>query len=533
MEIAVIHLFFADLLIKQSGRNAIETSTLNHSPVAKMLETAASRFQQREALVCMTSNRRFTFADLNDRANRLANLMTAEGYQKGDVVAMLCSNRIELVDWYFMLTKTGIIGIPINYRLSADDITGLINSMGATGLLFESRFNDMIDQVRAASPELRQLFSFGDDLRNYAIDYEQRLAQADDSAPESVVNAGDPFYFNLTSGTTGLPKAYVLNHQNNLVATQSMADGHDLTEQDTALTVFPAFGRVGFGWLSSSIFAGARNVLLNFSGLEALKVIQNEAVTITNLVPTMAAVMMAESDLDTYDLTSLRGIVFAGAPLPAPLRERTRKLLCPHLYEYYGMQETGIITLSKPAEKLTKPDSVGRQIEMAEVRVVDDQGGDLPVGEVGQIIARSPSATDGYYQNPEKSALTFRDGWVHTGDLGRFDAERFLYIAGRDKDMIISGGQNIFSLEVEEAILGLDGIGECAVIGLADELWGERVTAIVVAGSEISEEQVVAHCKSQLAGFKAPKQVIFQAEPLPRTPTGKVTKFVLVERYEE
>ncbi|RLA03451.1 MAG: hypothetical protein DRQ54_10750, partial [Gammaproteobacteria bacterium] len=126
MEIAVIHLFFADLLIKQSGRNAIETSTLNHSPVAKMLETAASRFQQREALVCMTSNRRFTFADLNDRANRLANLMTAEGYQKGDVVAMLCSNRIELVDWYFMLTKTGIIGIPINYRLSADDITGLI-----------------------------------------------------------------------------------------------------------------------------------------------------------------------------------------------------------------------------------------------------------------------------------------------------------------------------------------------------------------------------------------------------------------------
>ena len=314
-----------------------------------------------------------------------------------------------------------------------------------------------------------------------------------------------------------------------------MADCHDLTEQDNTLTVFPAFGRVGFGWISSSIFAGARNVMLNFSAAEALSVIQREAITITNLVPTMAAVMMAEPGLENYDLSSLRGIVFAGAPLPAPLRERSRELLCPHLYEYYGMQETGIVTLSKPADKLAKPDSVGRQIEMAEVRVVDDQGSDLPPGEVGHIIARSPCATDSYYLNPEKSAETFRDGWVHTGDLGRFDTERFLYVAGRDKDMIISGGQNVFSLEVEEAILGLDDIAECAVIGLADDIWGEQVTAIVVnhPGHNIRADQVIAHCKSELAGFKAPKQVFFQDEPLPRTPTGKVTKFVLVEQYEK
>ena len=513
----------------------MENPAPNPSSLANMLETAAIRFPQREALVCVTSARRFTFEELNNRANRLANLMTAEGYQKGDVVAMLTSNRIELVDWYFMLAKTGIIGIPLNYRLSANDITGLINSMGATGLLFESRFNDTVDHVRSACPELRQPFSFGGGIRDYAVDYDERLGQSGDSAPDSQVTAGDPFYFNLTSGTTGLPKAYVLNHQNNLVATESMADGHDLTEQDTTLTVFPAFGRVGFGWITSSIFAGARNVLLNFSGLEALRVIQDEAVTITNLVPTMAAVMMAEPELEKYDLTSLRGIVFAGAPLPAPIRERTRDLLCPHLYEYYGMQETGIVTLSKPAGKLAKPDSVGQQIEMAEVRVVDDQGADKPIGEVGHIIARSPSATDGYYQNSEKSAITFRDGWVHTGDLGRFDADRYLYIAGRDKDMIISGGQNVFSLEVEEAILGIDGIAECAVIGLADDIWGEQVTAIVVnnPGSGISEDQVIAHCKSELAGFKAPKQVLFQDTPLPRTPTGKVTKFVLVEQYEK
>lgn len=513
----------------------MEQSAADRSSLANLLQAAALRFPQREALVCITSGRRFTYAQLNSRANRLANTMIAAGYQKGDVVAMLTSNRVELVDWYFMLAKTGIVGIPLNYRLSARDITGLIDSMGATGLLYESRFNDTVDQVRPACPDLRQLFGFGDDLRDYAVNYDEQLARSSESAPNTQVAAGDPFYFNLTSGTTGLPKAYLLNHQNNLVATQSMADCHDLTEQDNTLTVFPAFGRVGFGWISSSIFAGARNVMLNFSAAEALSVIQREAITITNLVPTMAAVMMAEPDLENYDLSSLRGIVFAGAPLPAPLRERSRELLCPHLYEYYGMQETGIVTLSKPPYKLAKPDSVGRQIEMAEVRVVDDQGSDLPPGEVGHIIARSPCATDSYYLNPEKSAETFRDGWVHTGDLGRFDTERFLYVAGRDKDMIISGGQNVFSLEVEEAILGLDGIAECAVIGQADDIWGEQVTAIVVnhPGHNIRADQVIAHCKSELAGFKAPKQVFFQDEPLPRTPTGKVTKFVLVEQYEK
>ncbi|MBL4622204.1 MAG: AMP-binding protein [Immundisolibacteraceae bacterium] len=512
----------------------MENSIPNQSPLAQMLATAAGRFGSREALVCMTSNRRFSFADLNHRANQLANLMAAEGYRKGDVVAMLSSNRIELVDWYFMLAKSGIVGIPINYRLSADDITGLIGSMGATGLLFETRFNDLVDQVRPASLGLRLLMGFGAEIPDYAIDYDQRLAQSEGSEPMLAVEQGEPFYFNLTSGTTGLPKSYVLNHQSNLTGSQSMAEGHDLTEQDTVLTVFPAFGRVGFAWIAGAIFAGTRNVLLNFSAPEALGVIQSEAITITNLVPTMAAMMMAEPDLENYDLSSLRGIVFAGAPLPAPIRERTRELLCPNLYEYYGMQEIGIVTLSKPAEKLAKPDSVGRQIERAEVRVIDDQGADLPVGEVGHIIARSPSATDSYYQNPEKSAQTFRDGWVHTGDLGRFDAERFLYIAGRDKDMIITGGQNVFSLEVEEVILGLDTIAECAVIGLADELWGERVTAIIVAaaGSQVSEQQIIAHCKSTLAGFKVPKQVVFQAEQLPRTPTGKVTKFVLVDRYQ-
>ncbi|MEC9341599.1 MAG: AMP-binding protein [Pseudomonadota bacterium] len=501
---------------------------------ANMLETAALRYGEREALLCATTSRRFTFCELHDRANRLANLMTDRGFGKGDVVAILTTNRVELVDWYFMLARTGIVGMPVNYRLSATEIASLIDGMGATGLLFEDRFAETVGEVRGRCSGLEQVFCFGTHAPDYATPYDALHEQGSAARAAARVDPDDPFYFNLTSGTTGLPKAYQLSHRNNLVAMHSLVAGHDLTVRDTVLTVFPAFGRVGFAWLAGSILAGARNVMSNFSAAQALRIIQQEGVTITNLVPTMAAMMMAEPDLDDYNLASLRGIVFAGAPLPAPLRERTRKLLCADLYEYYGMQETGIVTLSNPAEKLAKPESVGRPYFFTQVRVVDDQGADRPAGEVGHVIAASPAATQGYYQSPEKSAQTFRDGWVHTGDLGRFDDEGYLYIAGRDKDMIISGGQNIFSLEVEETILGLDEVAECAVIGLPDALWGERVTAIVVTGDEgsLTEQAVIDHCKQTLAGFKVPKKVIFSSQPLPRTPTGKVTKFVLQERYD-
>lgn len=364
--------------------------------------------------------------------------------------------------------------------------------------------------------------------------YEALLASAAGTDPGVEVSESDPFYFNLTSGTTGLPKSYVMT-QYNMSTMFPMFHAHGLSERDVAMTVFPMFGRVGFGWALGTVMYGVRNVIASFEPDTVLRLIETERVTITNLVATMASMLLACDRLPDTDLSSLRAITFVGSALPEKVRIASMERLCRGLYEYYGMQETGALVVSTPEDRARRPDSVGRPILFAEVRIVDDAGRDLPRGELGEVIGRSPNSVTSYWQNPEKSAETFRAGWIHTGDLGRIDDEGYLFISGRKKDMIITGGQNVHASEVESTVLHCDGIVDCAVIGLPDDFWGERVAAVVVVepGAEIDPEALIRSCRSRLAGFKTPKQVIVQQDPLPRTPTGKVQKFLLVERYAD
>jgi len=247
----------------------------------------------------------------------------------------------------------------------------------------------------------------------------------------------------------------------------------------------------------------------------------------------MAAMVLAEPTLQQRDLGSLRAVVFVGAMFPAPLRVRVAAEICAGVYEYYGMQEAGVLAVSTPEDRLERPDSIGRPILFADVRIAAEAGGWVAPGELGEIVGRSPTTVTGYFDNPAKSAETFRGGWVHTGDLGCMDDAGHLFIRGRLKDMVITGGQNVHAAEVEEAILHVTGVAECAVFGLPDDLWGERVAAVVVTSGETapSAAAVEAACRERLAGFKLPRQIIFQEEPLPRTPTGKVQKFLLVARH--
>jgi acyl-CoA synthetase (AMP-forming)/AMP-acid ligase II len=301
------------------------------------------------------------------------------------------------------------------------------------------------------------------------------------------------------------------------------------------MTVFPAFGRVGYAWLAGGLLFGARNVLTDFHPGEALRLIEAERVSIVNLVPTMAALMLGEAGLSGRDLRSLRALVFAGAMFPAPLRERVASGLCSQIYEYYGMQETGALTVSTPSDRTLYPESIGAALAFAEIGIQRPDGSRAAPGEIGEIVGRSPATVTRYFDNPKKSAETFRGGWVHTGDLGMMNVDGFVFINGRLKDMIITGGQNVHAAEVEETLIAIPGVADCAVFGLPDELWGERVAASIVrapgAGGALTVEGVLAACRERLAGFKTPKTLYFQDEPLPRTPTGKVQKFLLVERY--
>lgn len=502
--------------------------SLGKMVVGNILTTAAIRYPDAPAIYCSGTGRRFNFREVDYRTNRLAQALGRLGFKKGDVLAFLTTNRAEIVEIYCALARTGIIGLPLNYRLAPSEMLELISAMGASGLIYESRFAAVADQ---AAPALRHVIRFGD-AAGRGEDYEALLAASPAEPPAIEIEEADPFYFNLTSGTTGLPKSYVLTQYNNSTLSP-MFQSFDLSRRDVAMTVFPAFGRVGFAWIMGAMLYGIPNVLANFEPKEVLRLIAAERVTILNLVPTMAAMMLSAQAAAPCDLSGLRAIVFAGASLPETIRTQTAEKLCPRIYEYYGMQETGVLVVSTPEDRQKRPDSVGQPVAFAEVRVVDDNGRDLPPDELGEIIGRSPNAVTAYFDNPQKSAETFRNGWIHTGDLGSLDEAGYLTIRGRKKDMIVTGGQNVHATEVEDIILKHPDVAECAVFGLPDDFWGEQVTSLVIAkdGAALTAAALEEFCRQHLAGFKTPKAFIIENGALPRTPTGKVQKFLLVERF--
>ncbi|MNE04868.1 Long-chain-fatty-acid--CoA ligase FadD13 [compost metagenome] len=500
--------------------------------VGQILSNAAIRFPERTSFICSSTQRRYTFSQTNQRCNRLANGLADRGLRKGDCVAFLSSNRAEMVETYFALAKNGMVGLPLNYRLAPIEMIELMRAVGSVALIAERRFCDALAPLLLDLPQVEHCISFGEGTA-LGNDYEALLARSSSREPTVEIDEGDPFYFNLTSGTTGLPKCYVINHYN-CTAGNSLFTSFDLTSRDVVLTVFPMFGRIGFGWAIASTQLGLCNVLANFETRTALRLIEEESVTVVNLVPTMAAMLLACPSLADRSLSSLRTLVFAGSSLPRSILQNVQANLCPDVYEYYGMQETGALTLSTPQDRRHKPGSVGRQVLFSQVRIVDAQGREVPAGKPGEIYGRSPNAVTAYYNSPEKTAETFQGGWVHTGDIGYLDNEGHLFVSGRLKEVIVTGGQNVHSAEIEALILTFPGVADCAVIGLPDPLWGEAVTAVLVSQGECVDGQaLIAFCHAHLAGFKTPKSVLQQNEPLPRTPTGKVQKFRLIERYSQ
>lgn len=500
----------------------------------KYLKVAAARYGDREAIYCSMTDRRFTFRQIYERTNGLANGLLSLGLKKGDVCAFLCYNRVEIIETYFALAQLGVLGVPLNYRLSPTEMIELMDYCKAENIIFDPGFTEIVSGMKKDLSGIKQYICIGPDVPDFATSYDELVEKSSKEDTNVEISEEDYQYYNLTSGTTGLPKAYLLTHYNNASAAAIMAYAHDVTENDVILTVFPIFGRVGLAWCAIGLFTGARNVIHQFGLPQMLELIQQEKVTISNWVPTIANFVLMLPDLDKYDFSSLRGLVFAASPFPPSLQKQVKERICPNIYEYYGLQESGILTQMKPKDKERKPESVGTLYFNADVRIVDEKGDDVQQGEIGEIIGRGPAVTTGYYMNEEKTKEAFRDGWFHTGDLGRFDEEGFLFLVGRKKDMIISGGQNVFAVEVEDLLMNHVAVMDCTVIGLPDDTWGEMVTAVIVKNpqKEVTEEEIIEFCRERIAHFKAPKRVIF-TDNIPRTPTGKVTKYVLVEKYSE
>ncbi|MFB0561956.1 MAG: class I adenylate-forming enzyme family protein [Candidatus Lokiarchaeia archaeon] len=503
-----------------------------HLTVGNQLLRAVWRHPDKEALVC--KGKRVTYRELNTRVNSLAHGLMELGIKKGDFVAAILMNCVELVETYFALAKIGAIAAPQNYRLTPEDIVQLINQCEAKALIYGDEFKDLVDGIRPNLETVKHYINVGEEEAEDTVSYEKLATGYSTEEPDVDILQDDPQYLNYTSGTTGLPKATLMSHYHNIIVILPVLMELGLDSSWVLLTVFPLFHRVGWATVLGGIITGCKNVVTEIDPKEILEAIEKEKVNYVNLVPIMTSLLMMVPDFEKYDTSSLKVIVYAAALLTTEIRDATYKHFTDNIAEYYGSTDTALLTWCNPEMKRKKLTSLGTPIFGVELRIVDEEDKDLPIGEIGEIICRSPAFNPEFYKNPEKTKEVFRNGWWHTGDLGRFDEDKHLYVVGRVEDMIISGTDRIFAPEIEDLVQSHPKVQDCAVIGLPDKLLGKAVTAVIVPqeGESVSEQEIIDFCKGKIAEFKTPKKVKI-TDAIPRTATGKIMKFELEEQLSK
>ena len=514
-----------------SGGVVMEPPRIGH-----LLARSALLYPEKVAVI--DGARRFTYRELNRRTNALAQAMVELGVRKGDRVAILMPNRSEFLEVLFAAAKLGAIAVPINLRLAPPEVQFILADSGACILFYDALVAPLARDA-VARTAVRVLVEANDSSSNgtnHPLRYEALLEKHLQATrePEAQVSFFDPHLMMYTSGTTGRPKGAVLTHSNTVWnAVNVLLTEEGLETRDVVLTVAPMFHIGGLNIHTlPALFKGCTVVLeRQFDPRRTLEVVEKERVTVLFLVPAMWQALMWLPDFDRYDLSSLRILVSGGAPCPLTViqffQSRGFRFL-----EGFGMTETApdvAILSSRDAER--KNGSVGLPVHAVQLRIVDETGRDVSPGEVGELVVRGPNVCAGYWNDAEATREAFRDGWFHTGDLARQDDEGFYYIVDRKKDMLISGGENVYPVEIEQVLVKHPKVREVAVVGAPDERWGEVPVAFVVVkpGESLTLDEVAAWCEGKLARFKIPKQLHI-VEQLPRNATGKVLKHVLRRR---
>lgn len=470
-----------------------------------------------------------TYAAFDDRCRRVAHALQRLGVVRGDRVAVLVPNSREWFEAVHGVGRIGGIAVPVNIHFKADE-TGHVVTDSQSAAIIVHRDNLAALAHVAETPRL-VIDGGGDD------DYEAAL----DAAPEGdvdIVGDGWPTWMLYTSGTTGKPKGVAIGEDDFRRSAQGIAMmgiRWNIGPDDRYQLTGPAYHAGPAIWAQVSLAIGGAVVIMRrWDTHECLRLIQDEKVTITHMVPAnfIRILDLPENERNAYDLSSLRVVLHAAAPCPVPVKRRIMDFFPPNIvWEYYGASEGGGTSIS-PEEWLAKPGSVGRPYPGNEFKITDDQGNELPPGESGQIWVRTATSSFEYHNDPEKTASTYRDDFFSVGDMGYLDPDGYLYITDRKSDMVISGGVNIYPREIENCLYEHPEIVDCAVFGVPDEKWGESLVAVIeaVEGSTLDADGVVAWCREHLAAYKKPRVVEFVAE-LPRDPNGKVVKRRLREQY--
>jgi acyl-CoA synthetase (AMP-forming)/AMP-acid ligase II len=482
-------------------------------------------------------NRRLSYREFNDRVNRLANALTNQGIRHGDHVGVLMTNCIPVAEIAYALAKLGAVYVPSNFRYSVGEHVYQFDLAQIKALVFAPEFSEVVAEVIKDVPSLATLICLDETPLPNVLMYETLVAGASPEPPLVYVDDDDVCAIIYTSGTTGKPKGVVLTHKNILTTAFTFgvyAPKIDLPEGTNLLKVLmllPTFHISGYGSIIYAITGGGTLLLSNRTGPEEIMAsIQQEKINQITLVPALWNWIVSHPNFDKYDLSSLLLGGTGGAIMPREVKARVvERLPQMKLIEAFGMAETvSLGTFATHEDMMAKDGTVGRRQFTIDVRVVDDNDNDVPVGRTGEIVYRGPSVFKEYYRDPKTTAEAFSGGWFHSGDLVREDEDGYFYVVGRKKDIIISGGENIASAEIEEVLHTHPKIRDAAVIGVPDEKWGEAVKAYVVlhSGESLTESEVIDFCKEKLASYKKPRNVSFVSH-FPMTEGGKVQKFEL------
>lgn len=480
-----------------------------------------------DKIAFVSGDRSWTYSEFEDRTNRLANqLRDRFGIRRGDRIAAVVPTSVECLEILFATAKLGAIFTPINVRLAAPEIGYVLADLGAELLFVHGAFPQAGEAVNEPGVCVREVIALG-------AEYDDLVDAADPAPMTSMADRHDVAVIMYTSGTTGRPKGAMITHENLRANAAAVVSAFGLRSCDVTVTALPMFHIGGLGlYTLPFIYVGARNVIMpSFDPVAVLAAVEAERATQLLLVPTMWQAVMGVPDLERYDLSSLDCALTSGAPAPVSVLDFLARSGIP-FREGFGMTECApSVSLLDTEYVREKAGSIGRALFGIDTRLVDELGRDVPVGTVGELLVRGDNVFVGYWMRPGETAQALRDGWFHTGDMGRVDDEGFITLVDRKKDMLISGGENVYSREVEVAVAALPGVHDVAVVGTAHEKWGETPVAFVVLaeGAAVTADDVIAFARQRLAGFKTPTRVEF-VDALPTTATGKVQKNALRDR---